>query len=173
MTERWLQRAHPSWRYECPQLSSYPSIAKQSLIDFYQKSEDLPYIIGSSLGGFWASWCVERFGGKAVLVNPAVAPHTRFQHFLNQPLKSYYSDDVYKLTERDLTILKACDTASHQDPSAYHVMLQTGDETLDYTMALERYQASSISLEEGGNHSFEGFENHFEQIFRFFTGQSE
>lgn len=172
LTRKWLQQVHPTWQYFCPQLSSYPHLAKQELIEFYSNLDETPYVIGSSLGGFWATWCVERYGGKAVLVNPAVSPHVRFEHYLNQPLNSYYSDEVVTLTERDAKVLEACDIADHKDPRAYLLMVQTGDETLDYTMALERYKASELVVEQGGNHSFEGFENHLERILDFFAGDT-
>lgn len=169
VTQQWLASHYPNWQYHCPQLSSYPHLACQALTTFYQNIDEPPYVIGSSLGGFWAAWCVEKFGGKAVLVNPAVAPHTRFQHFVGQSLKSYYSDDTYTLGEKDLSVLAECDFVQHSNPEAYWVMLQSGDETLDYRMALKRYQASNVLLEEGGSHSFDGYEAHLPAIMDFFS----
>ena len=168
VTQQWLQEHLPRWKYHCPQLSSYPHLARQELIEIYQSLDEVPFVIGSSLGGFWAAWCVEQFGGKAALINPAVAPHTRFQHFVGQPLQSYYSEDIYTLGLQDLEVLEACDMEV-RTPGAYFVMLQSGDETLDYRMALARYTDAKILLEKGGSHSFDGYEDHLESILRFFT----
>lgn len=168
VTQQWLQEHFPSWDYHCPQLSSYPHLARQELIEIYQSLEEAPFVIGSSLGGFWATWCVETFGGKAALINPAVAPHTRFQHFVGQALQSYYSEDIYTLSLQDLEVLQACDR-EFKTPSPYFLLLQTGDETLDYRMALAHYNGAKILLEKGGSHSFDGYEAHLDSIVRFFT----
>jgi predicted esterase YcpF (UPF0227 family) len=101
-TRLWLAKHRPDWQYYCPQLSSYPTQARKQLVALYARFDEPPLVIGSSLGGFWAAWCIERYGGRAVLVNPAVSPHLRFQHYIGQPLKSFYSDDVYILSEQDL-----------------------------------------------------------------------
>ncbi len=169
VTQEWLHKHYPDWVCYCPQISSAPHLAHQELLNIYQDMNEPPFVIGSSLGGFWANWCVEKFGGKAVLVNPAVAPHTRFQHFVGEPLKSYYSDDVYILNAQDLDVLECCDLVPH-NPQDYLVMLQSGDQTLDYRMALKRYCDAQVLLESGGSHSFVGYEQHLARIMAFFQG---
>lgn len=170
LVQRWLREHRPEWRYLCPELSSYPTIARQQ-IDALAKqlADDMTLLVGSSLGGFWATYWAERFGVNAVvLVNPAVAPHTRFRHFVGQPLPSFYSDEVFNLSEADLDVLGECDQAVIALPERYRVMLQTGDETLDYRQAESRYQHTSLLVETGGNHSFDKFDRHLERIAHFF-----
>ena len=166
-TQVWLEQHAPSWRFFCPQLSSLPSIAVTQLEAFMACVGEPCCFVGSSLGGFWAAWLVETYGGKAILVNPAVAPHTRFQHYVGHSLKSYYSSTVYTLTRAELEVLACCDRPTLKDPSRYYVMLQTGDETLDYRMAEARYSQSQLCKEDGGNHSFVGYENYLPQIMEF------
>ena len=124
--------------------------------------------VGSSLGGFWATWLCENYGGKAVLVNPAVAPHERFIHYIGQPYKSYYSDTVYVLTPEDLELMAQCDCLALMHPENYRVMLQSEDEVLDYRQAMQRYHQCEQWFEEGGDHSFVGYADYLPKILAFF-----
>lgn len=169
--QHWLTHNRPSWRYLCPELSPYPHQAKATLTQIVNnllRKQEVFYCIGSSLGGYWATWITEQYGVKSVLVNPAVAPHTRFARFIDQPLKSYYTDQQYQLKQNDLDVLRKNDQAIIRNKSQYFVLLQTGDETLDYRDAKARYRGCKMVVEEGGNHSFKDFENHLLEIATFF-----
>lgn len=172
MTQQWLAENRPDLQYCCPQLSSYPDEARDSLQALYstlERAGESIYLIGSSLGGFWSTYMVEKgWAKKAVLVNPAVAPHTRFHEFEGQILKSYYSDDEYILRQNHFDVLQACEYAMPSFPNAYWLMVQKGDETLDYRLAVKKYAQSKLTVEEGGNHSFEGYGNWLPEILRFF-----
>ena len=174
LTERWLAEHRPHWRYLCPELSSYPSLARSQIHSLSESlSGDSVLLIGSSLGGFWATYWAEQLGVDAVvLVNPAVAPHSRFKHFVGQALPSFYSDEVVTLENADLEVLGECDQAEINKPNKYRVMLQTGDETLDYRQAERHYQHTHLLVEQGGNHSFAKFERHLERIANFFECSS-
>ncbi|ABD79637.1 YqiA/YcfP family alpha/beta fold hydrolase [Saccharophagus degradans] len=173
VTWRWLAKNHPDVDFCCPQLSSYPSQAIAQIEAELDSLTQPVYVIGSSLGGFWATNLVERgLVAKAVLVNPAVDPHTRFDEFKNVPLQSYYSDETYCLTEKDLQDLVALNYVEPQQPNKYMLMVQTGDETLDYRMATKKYRHCKQIVEEGGSHTFDGYENWLPQIIEFFTQQS-
>lgn len=157
----------PQVEFYCPQLSSYPAEAKAQL-EALCSEHQFNGAVGSSLGGFWASYLVEsKRLAKAVLVNPAVSPHTRFLEFIGRKLRSYYTEESYILGETDIEVLSACELAVER-PEAYWLLLQTGDEVLDYRLAEARYSKAKCSLEQGGNHSFEGFERYFDEIIRFF-----
>ena len=168
-TKRWLNAHSPDIRYLGPELTSYPHLARQAIDQLVEQTPNLRGVIGSSLGGFWAAYITERYGLRSVLVNPAVAPHSRFQHMLGVPQFSYYSDDVYTLGDADLRVLEACDQPLLADPLRYKVLLQTADETLDYRLAERRYKHSDLLVEEGGSHSFEGYEDHLPKIFEFLS----
>jgi len=168
-TQNWLKAQRPDIAYLCPSLSSYPNEALKQIRGCLESCEEKPYLIGSSLGGFWASYFIERgLAEKAVLVNPAVSPHLRFTDRIGVPQKSYYSNDIYTLQIADLETLGACEPDAINDLSRYWLMLQTGDEVLDYRMATKRYSGAKLLLEEGGDHSFVGYEHHISDILNFF-----
>jgi predicted esterase YcpF (UPF0227 family) len=122
-------------------------------------------LIGSSMGGFMATWLLERFGGKAVLINPAVDPDKLFKDYLGEHTNPY-TGEVFHLVPEHIAII-----AQHKPPIAkpecYKVLLQQGDETLDYALAVHRYAGGDISVEQGGDHSFQGYEQHLPDIFAF------
>ncbi len=168
-TQKWLAEHYPDVTYTCPQLSSYPCEAKKQLQEaLTEYSGQEITAIGSSLGGFWATHlCEAQHIKKAVLINPAVSPQTRLPEYIDQPVQSYYSEDVYTLSQKDMDDLTALDTKSIQAKDKYWVMLQTGDETLDYRQAVEKYAGCRQLVEEGGNHSFEGYDRWLPEVAAF------
>ncbi len=169
VTQKWLAEHYPDVAYICPQLSSYPWEAKKQLQEILTEySEQDIYAIGSSLGGFWATHlCEAQLIKKAVLINPAVSPQTRLPEYIGRPVQSYYSEDIYTLSQKDMDDLTALDTESIQGKDKYWVMLQTGDETLDYRQAVGKYAGCRQLVEDGGNHSFEGYDRWVPKIAAF------
>ena len=88
-TAQWLAVAHPEIEFICPQLTPYPAdtqLLLESLVERY-----LPepvYLMGSSLGGFWATWLAEKYNLRAVLINPAVRPQDFMPAYLEVDLNS-------------------------------------------------------------------------------------
>ena len=122
------------------------------------------FIIGSSLRGFYATWLAQQNNVPAVLVNPAVRPFELFEHYLG-PHTHYYSGEVHQLTTDHLDQLRRLNVDTVMHPERLLLLLQTGDETLDYRHAAQLYRASPAWLESAGSHSFEGFIERLPQIF--------
>ena len=169
-TRAWLSAHRPDIHYFCPDLSSYPAKAKFALTEFLsQASATDNFLIGSSLGGFWASHFVEAgLAEKAVLVNPAVSPQLRFADLVGQELNHYYSDETIELTENDLGVLADSEPRHVERTDRQWLLAQTGDEVLDYRLAERRYCDCKVTIEEGGDHSFENFERWLPEIIAFF-----
>lgn len=169
-TLRWFAEHHPDVEVHCPQLSSYPAEAKKMLLAFFESHRDENIcVIGSSLGGFWATYLVEhQLASKAVLINPSVSPQLRLNEYIGRPLKSYYSEEVYVLSQSDFDELGRLDASTIRYPEKYWLMVQTGDETLDYRQAVAKYRQCQQLVEEGGNHSFVNYEQKLPDIANFF-----
>ncbi|MHB9799395.1 YqiA/YcfP family alpha/beta fold hydrolase [Pseudomonas sp. MT3] len=125
-----------------------------------------PLLIGSSLGGYYATCLAERHGLKAVLVNPAVAPHRLFDGQLG-PQTNYYSGEAWELTRDHIQALAELEVPAPTDGSRYQVWLQTADETLDYRAAERYYRACALRIEAGGDHSFQRFVSHLPALLAF------
>ena len=125
-----------------------------------------PLLVGSSLGGYYATHLAERHGLKALLVNPAVSPHRMFDGHLGTQ-KNLYTDEAWELTLDHVTALAELEVPAPQDPQRYQVWLQTGDETLDYRHAQQYYRACALRIQAGGDHSFQGFAVHLPAMLSF------
>jgi predicted esterase YcpF (UPF0227 family) len=151
-----------------PEIPPAPADAMAMLMALYeQQPADVTLALaGSSLGGFYATVLAERFGSKAVLINPAVRPHLLLEKYLGENI-NYYTSERWLLDATHIEQFRELDTATISHPERYLLLLQKGDETLDYRQALEKYRGCQLVLEEGGDHSFAGFEDHIEQILKF------
>ena len=167
ITQDWLPKHAPDVHYLCPYLSPYPNQAQQQLIELIESIDDEIGLVGSSLGGFWSTWLVERYGLRAVLINPSVKPFNLLNSIIGQPQKNFYTDDTYVMRHEHAQQLQACYQEEFQHKGNYLVKLQTGDETLDYREAVERYQGAKVDLEQGGDHGFQDYEKHLPSIIEF------
>ena len=123
-------------------------------------------LAGSSLGGFYATWLAEKYGSRAVLINPAVSPHDLLKKYLGENV-NYYTSERWMLDESHIEQLRKLDIKPITQPERYLLMLQTGDEKLDYRLAVAKYGGCPSIIEEGGNHSFVAFEDHIDRILDF------
>lgn len=160
-----------------PDLPVFPSDIVQCLQSHLKKSLDLRdiYIIGSSLGGFlgtWLqSWLLDNGHSKKVrlvLVNPAIVPHERFEAFFG-PQKNYHTGADWVMTEEYVEQLLLLEVEPPPSPENILLLVQTGDETLDYRLAVEKYKKCRAIVQEGGSHAFDHFEDILPEVFDFLT----
>jgi len=150
-----------------PSLSYIPELAIDTLsqmLTLLVKTENVT-LVGSSLGGYYATYFADKFRIKAVLVNPSVYPYNTLAEHLGLN-HAYHDSSDYSLIQSHIDSLKAYEVKSI-NPNNHIVLLQTGDEVLDYQEAKTKYHDSAIVIEEGGNHSFENFESKMEMIKEF------
>ena len=169
--QQWLRDNMPHIEYCCPLLTPYPEECATALISIVERAqqEQRPvYLMGSSLGGFWATYLAERYHLPAILINPAVDAVNLIPQYAEQTLHNYHTDDVYYLKSDDLAQLARYDTFTIADPANYWLLVQTADETLDYRLAVEKYSACKQTVEQGGDHSFQHFDRFHSACIRFF-----
>ena len=150
-----------------PSLSSIPSYAMAELKAIVEQniSNDICFV-GSSLGGYYATWLADRYDKPAVLINPAVKPYELLNEYLGKNI-NHYTGEEYDLTTEHIEELEELDIEYITKPHRYLVMLQTGDEILDYSQAFVKFAGSRMIVEEGGDHSFTDFENHIDSILEY------
>ncbi len=125
-----------------------------------------PLLVGSSLGGYYATHLAERHGLKALLINPVVNPHRLFDGFLGTQ-ENLYTGEKWELTLDHVQALAELEVAAPQDPQRYQVWLQTADETLDYRQAERFYRACALRIQAGGDHGYQGFAAQLPSLLNF------
>lgn len=148
----------PDYTLAVPALSHDPerAIAQlETLID--DAGGNIHVLVGSSLGGYYATWLAEKYGCRAALVNPAVSPaKTLGEEFLGLQ-KNLYTGEEYEFTREYALYLDTLDVNPLQRAENYLLLAQTGDSVLDYRQAVTRYAGSLQVVQQGGSHRFDGF----------------
>ena len=152
--------------YACPALPDTPRAAIGAIEAAIAGSAARTLtFIGSSLGGFYATHLAEKVGCRAVLINPAITPHLGLAAYLGTQ-KNLHTGAPYELTRahlegwRDLLVERV-------DPERYLLLLETGDEVLDWREAARKYAGARTVIRAGGDHSLLGFPEHIERILAF------
>lgn len=162
----WLKEQRRAERYCCPPLppSGYEAIAVVETEMAARPGCDFVFV-GSSLGGYYATWLAEKHAACAVLINPTIEPFTDLRPYLG-PQQNIYTGEHYQLTEAHLAEWQALEVPAI-DPRRYLLLVETGDEVLDYRLAVQRYAGARQIVVSGGDHSLQSFPQHIPAILEF------
>jgi predicted esterase YcpF (UPF0227 family) len=120
-------------------------------------------LVGSSLGGFYATVLAERIGCRAALLNPAVRPSAHFRGYLG-PQRNMYTGEEFVLTQEHIDELADMQPAAITRPGRYWLFVETGDEVLDYREAVEFYEGALHTVVRGGDHTLTSFPEHVPEL---------
>lgn len=123
-------------------------------------------LVGSSLGGYYATWLAERHDCRAVLVNPAVVAHLSLEQYLG-PQTNFHTGETFQFTRQHIAELQALEVAAITRPDRYWLLAETGDEVLDYRQAAAKYAGARQTVLPGGNHGFTRWTDYLDAIFSF------
>jgi hypothetical protein len=122
-------------------------------------------LIGSSLGGYYATWLAEKYAMKAVLLNPAVRPYELLAPMVGLQ-KRFHTGEEYVFTTGHVAELRSLEV-ERVTPSRYLLVVTTGDEVLDYRKAVERYRGCRQIVIEGGDHSLGQLADYLDAVLEF------
>ncbi len=165
LTAEYFARELPQHQLLVPDLPYTPADAMAYLQELLQDRRP-DALIGSSLGGFLATVLAEQYQCHAALINPAVRPHL----LLAKHLGRYYHpvrQQHYDVTQDHLPLLAQLAPAKPKNPALYQVLLQSGDEVLNYRDAVDFYQDCQLDVQEGGDHSYQVYANRLPDIVKF------
>lgn len=155
--KHWLASNGREKEWKCPDLPADPKAAIQLLSNIIDANTQPLKLVGSSLGGFYATALAEQFSLKAVLINPAVRPSVLLQQKIGMH-KAWHSDVQVVFSQTHVDILKQIEVNRIAKPDNIFLMIEKGDETLDYRQALTLYENCHQLIFNGGNHSFSRFD---------------
>lgn len=150
----------------CEQLPVSPRAAVALVEGTLQRSSARVTLVGSSLGGFYATYLAEKHGLSVALINPAILPHTSLKALVG-PQQNFHTGERFEFTPAHAVELKALDVPCISCPERYLLLVETGDEVLDYRQAVARYAGARQIVIEGGDHGFQHFGEHMDTILRF------
>ncbi len=167
-TAEYMAQNFPDFPVLTPQLPANPIKAMALLEDLIIKNQKLiKGLLGSSLGGFYATYLADKYSVKSVLINPAVRPYKLFSDYLGLQTNPY-TNEQFVVDDAYLQALEAFDVPSVSQQSLYWLLQQQGDEVLDYRDAVSHYQGCKQTVEAQGSHGFDGFERFLPSIAEFF-----
>ncbi len=146
-----------------PNLPYSPLEAIQYLENILQ-NETIDLLIGSSLGGFYATYLAEKYGMKAVLLNPSTQPWKTLAPYVGKQ-KRFCDEDLFDFKASYIEEMKTLEVLPVK--GQYLLLLQSEDELLDYTKAQSLYNTQKIIVEYGGNHRFENINDYMSLIENF------
>lgn len=125
-----------------------------------------PVLAGSSLGGYYATWLAEKHKLKAVVINPSVIAALSLAPYLG-PQTNLYTAEQFELTPTHLEELRALEVPIISAPERYWLLVETGDEVLDYRDAVKKYAGARQTVLEGGDHSFSRWNDYLDEVIAF------
>jgi predicted esterase YcpF (UPF0227 family) len=160
-------------RYACPQLPASPreAIELASAIASETAPEDLA-LIGSSLGGYYATWLAERIGCRAVLLNPAVKPPRDLERYVGVTT-AYHSNERFEFRHEYIDELKSLAVETITLPERYFLLAATGDEVLDWREMVAHYPRARHRVINGSDHGISEFAQYVDEVLAFCGVQTE
>nr|WP_218884224.1 YqiA/YcfP family alpha/beta fold hydrolase [Burkholderia guangdongensis] len=151
------------WR--CPTLSVSPLDAIAAAEAIVGGARDVT-VVGSSLGGYYATWLAEKHGWRAVLLNPATAPQRDLKQYLGeQPL--WHGGGSITVEPHHLDELNALRVPAISRPQRYYLLAATGDEVLDYREMLAHYPGARTRVIAGSDHGISEFADYIDDVLAF------
>ena len=159
---------HPGVHWWCPQLPPSPHAAMALVA---QGIADWPHsqmaVVGSSLGGFYASWVAQQTGCPAVLLNPAVHPARDLERYIGEQTAWHNEAERFYFDPCFIGELNALDVRKHPPANNQMAIVAQGDEVLDWREMVARYPQAQLHLLDGGDHALSDFPDHIEAIVEF------
>jgi predicted esterase YcpF (UPF0227 family) len=153
--------------FACPPLPASPRAAALLLEATARlESADALALIGSSLGGYYATWLAEQIGCRAVLLNPAIRPYDDLRSYLGvQPV--FFTGQTIDVKAEHMDELRALDTTSITAPERYFLLAATGDELIDWRLMAAKYGGCRQRIIEGSDHQISDFARYVDEVLAF------
>jgi uncharacterized protein len=163
-----VRERHPGVTWWCPQLPPSPREAMEGVMaGIAAWPRDRMAVVGSSLGGFYATVVAERTGCKAVVLNPAVEPARDLARHIGEQTAWHDPAERFHFEPRFVDELRELSTGPLRRPENYFAVIAKGDELLDWREMTARYAGARVKLLEGGDHALSDFDRHIGEVFDF------
>ena len=151
----------------CPQLPASPKLAIELALSLVKDVTPAQLtIIGSSLGGYYATWLAEQLGCRAVLLNPAIVPLLDLEQHVGVTT-AFHSDEPFEFRRDYIDELRAFAVPAISRPERYFLLAATGDEVLDYRDMVAHYAGARQTIIDGSDHGISEFADYVAPVLQF------
>ncbi len=164
----WVQAHRPDLEWLCPQLAPSPRAAVADVMAAIERwPRERMAVVGSSLGGFYATVVAERTGCRAVLLNPAVEPARDLADYIGEQTAWHGDERFFFRAEYIDELLELAPPVPLTRPERYFALIAKGDELLSWREMSGRYAGSRMRLIEGSDHALTDFETWLPEVTGF------
>ncbi len=165
---RWMRERCPQVAWLCPQLPPAPREAVALIESLTHACPGASMaVVGSSLGGFYATVLAERRGCRAVVLNPSVNPARSLLRHIGTHTAYHDPAVAFDFTHEHVDQLQRLMPAAITQPERYAAVIAKGDELLDWREMNARYAGARVRLLEGGDHALSDYEHHMPFVLTF------
>jgi len=173
VVQKALEDAGRAQELICPQLPASPKEAIDLALRLAgSHAPGNLAIIGSSLGGFYATWLAERLGVRAALLNPSVNPLKNLEHHVGITT-AWHSSEPFEFRREYIDELAALRVETITRPERYFLLAATGDEVLDYRDMVAHYAGAKQHVIEGSDHAISEFPQYVDEVLAFCSGAAQ
>lgn len=163
-----MAQEHPGVTLWCPQLPPSPREAMEGVMRGISAwPREHMAVIGSSLGGFYASWVAESTGCRAVVLNPAVFPARDLAQYIGEHASWHDPQEKFFFRHEYVEELRALEITAISRPERYYALIAKGDEVLDWREMSAHYRGTHGHLLEGSDHAISVFPGHLDDVLAF------
>jgi predicted esterase YcpF (UPF0227 family) len=163
-----IRERHPQVTWWCPQLPPSPQAAMEMVTRGVAGwPPGAMGVIGSSLGGFYATCVAQANGCRAVLLNPAVDPARDLSRYIGEQAAWHDPSEHFYFAPEYVDELRRLATGPLAHPERFFAVIAKGDEVLDWREMAARYAGARIKLLEGGDHALSDFDAHIDEVLEF------
>ena len=168
LMQQEMARRGRSAEWHCPALSPSPAQAMLQAEAILQTAANRAAIsiIGSSLGGYYATWLAEKYGCRAVLLNPAVKPPRDLESYVGVTTY-YHSNERFEFKPEYVDELRALAVSQITGPARYFLLAATGDEVLDWREMVAHYPGARQHIIQGSDHGIAEFADYLPEVMAF------
>ena len=161
-------RQHPRVTLWCPQLPPSPQQAMERVMQGLESWRGRSMaVLGSSLGGFYASWVAQQCRCPSVLLNPAVQPARDLERYIGEQTQWHNPQEAFYFRPEYIAQLQALDVSDQAPVGAQLLIAAQGDEVLDWREMLARYPQAQQLVLDGGDHALSDFAQHLPRVLEF------
>tara|TARA_B100000886_G_scaffold50163_1_gene30907 strand:- start:971 stop:1543 length:573 start_codon:yes stop_codon:yes gene_type:complete len=162
----YIQKISKKVKIFTPDLSNNFNEASNQINQLIKDNERNFVFMGSSLGGYYANFYASICNSKAILINPAIPPLSGFEQYLGEN-ENYLTGEKFTINENDINFIRSLKVEKFKNHENTLVLLESGDEVLNYIDTIKYFKGSSIDVTFGGCHSYESIEKKLQKIKNF------